>query len=132
MPELPGNHSSPSTGFVFGQDRPTLIPPGDEYPGQEASKPTAFGWALAAPETIITIPEATLLAFAEHCAVGELLPTDGGDAEQVLALFKQAGIDEQAVASELQREGTETFDKSWADLMDCLAAKSRAVSSVAT
>jgi transaldolase len=37
--------------------------------------------ALAAPDTINTIPEKTLLAFADHGALGEVLPVDGGDAE---------------------------------------------------
>ena len=67
--------------------------------------------ALAAPFTINTIPEATLLAFADHGELGELLPDDGGDAEKVIAKFAKAGIDHDQLAADLQREGTESFVK---------------------
>src|SRR5438093_1722573 len=79
--------------------------------------------ALAAPETINTMPEKTLLAFADHGQVRGVLPRDGGDAEEVLREFQRAGVDETALAAELQREGAEAFDKSWNDLLECIAAK---------
>ena len=47
--------------------------------------------ALAAPFTINTMPDKTLLAFADHGEVREPLPADGGDAEQVLAKLNEAG-----------------------------------------
>jgi transaldolase len=80
--------------------------------------------ALAAPDTINTIPEKTLLAFADHGALGDLLPSDGGDAESVIAEFAQAGIDDQQLATGLQREGAEAFVESWKDLLDCIGSKS--------
>ena len=43
--------------------------------------------ALAAPFTVNTMPEGTLKALADHGAVGEMLPADGGDGEDVLARF---------------------------------------------
>src|SRR4051812_19042985 len=58
---------------------------------------------LAAPFTISTVPEATLKAFANHGSVGDLLATDGGDCEEVLTRFQQAGIDLDALAAQLQR-----------------------------
>src|SRR6202453_3348996 len=61
--------------------------------------------ALAAPDTINTIPEKTLLAFADHGALGDVLPEDGGDAESVIAAFGKAGVDDEKLAAELQREG---------------------------
>src|SRR5262252_6715771 len=39
--------------------------------------------ALAAPNTVNTMPEETLLAFGEHGSVNQVMPRDGGDAEQV-------------------------------------------------
>jgi transaldolase len=83
--------------------------------------------ALAAPFTIATVPEATLRAFADHGRVGNLLPPDGGDCEEVLDGFRRAGIDIDALAARLQRAGTEAFDKSWSDLLGCIAAKSEAL-----
>jgi transaldolase len=79
--------------------------------------------ALAAPFTINTMPEKTLLAFAEHGEVGEPLPADGGDAEQVLAEFGAAGIDVDALATRLQHEGAEAFDASWKELLKTIAAE---------
>src|ERR1041385_4985057 len=80
--------------------------------------------ALAAPDTINTIPEKTLHAFADHGQVKSTLPVDGGDAETVLAEFTRMGVDQAALADQLQCEGTVAFDKSWQDLMNCLAEKS--------
>lgn len=82
--------------------------------------------ALAADNTINTIPEKTLLAFAERGALSGLMPEDGGDAEAILAEFSKAGIDTTELAAQLQSEGAEAFDKSWTDLMAAITAKSDA------
>lgn len=81
--------------------------------------------ALAAPHTVNTIPEPTLLAFAEHGEVAEMLAADGGNAEELLARFAHAGIDYDALAAHLQREGAESFGASWKDLLGGIAAKSK-------
>ena len=83
--------------------------------------------ALAAPDTINTIPDKTLLAFADHGAIGDLMPADGGDAEEVIAKFVEAGIDDGQLAADLQREGAESFVKAWQDLLDCIASKGAAL-----
>jgi transaldolase len=80
--------------------------------------------ALAAPFTVNTMPEATLKALATHTELGELLPIDGGNCEEVLAQFAQAGIDVAALAAQLQNEGAESFVKSWNDLMTVISSKS--------
>ena len=87
--------------------------------------------ALAAPDTINTIPEKTLHAFEDHGELHGVLPVDGGDAETVLAQFARLGVDETALAAQLQSEGTRSFDKSWADLMQSLADKSTVLKVVA-
>ena len=79
--------------------------------------------ALAAPDTIDTMPEKTLLAFADHGRVKNAIPFDGGSAESVIAEFADQGVDPRALAARLQREGTEAFAKSWRDLMRSIAAK---------
>ena len=79
--------------------------------------------ALAAPFTINTMPEKTLLAFDEHGKVRDPLPADGGDAEEVLASFEAAGIDVDALATQLQHEGAETFVKSWKELLETVSAE---------
>jgi len=82
---------------------------------------------LAAPATINTMPEGTLLAFADHGLVGEPMRPDGGDAEIVLGRVGQAGIDVGALAGELQREGAESFVASWKDLLICIGSKAAAL-----
>ena len=83
--------------------------------------------ALAAPFTVNTMPEATLKALADHGESGTILPADGGDCEEVLAQFAQAGIDIDALASQLQDEGAKSFVKSWNDLMAVIISKSAAL-----
>ena len=72
--------------------------------------------SLAAPFTVNTMPEATLIALAKHDQLGSILPADGGDCEDVLAKFAKAGID-------IQEEGAKSFAKSWNGLMDVIAGK---------
>jgi transaldolase len=80
--------------------------------------------ALAAPFTINTIPDKTLLAFADHGTVGELMPAGGGDADKMIARFSQAGIGHDQLAADLQREGAEAFVKSWNELLGSIRSKS--------
>jgi transaldolase len=83
--------------------------------------------AFAAPCTINTMPEATLQAFADHGRVGALLSPDGGDAQQTIDAFAAAGIDVDALALQLQREGAEAFVKSWNGLLARIVEKSAAL-----
>jgi transaldolase len=92
---------------------------------------TLYVKALAAPFTVDTIPEATLLAFADHGDVGAPTPADGGNCEAVLAEFAKAGVDIDALAARLQDEGAESFVKSWNELMGVIAAKSASLGKAA-
>ena len=86
--------------------------------------------ALAAPDTIITMPDETLLALADHGAANAVLPEDGGDSAAVIAQFVQAGIDIGVLAARLQQEGAQAFIQSWSDLIACIAAKRPATTAV--
>ena len=88
---------------------------------------TLYVEALAAPDTIDTMPEKTLRAFAEHGELKSVMAEDGGDAEAVLAKFAKAGIDTDALALQLQRDGAQAFTKSWKELMTRIADKSDAL-----
>jgi transaldolase len=79
--------------------------------------------ALAAPNTVNTIPEKTLLAFADHGQPSGTVPRDGGDAERVLATFKSVGVDLAGLAATLQEEGARSFVASWKDLMSSIKTK---------
>lgn len=90
---------------------------------------TLYVEALAAPDTIDTIPEKTLLAFAEHGVLNGALADDGVEAEAMLARFTQAGIDIDALALQLQHAGAQAFVKSWQQLLQRIADKSAALAS---
>jgi transaldolase len=78
---------------------------------------------LAAPVTIDTMPEATLIALSQETRLGSVMATDGGICEQTLAQFAQAGIDIDSLADRLQDEGTKSFARSWNSLLAEIAAK---------
>jgi len=89
--------------------------------------------SLAAPFTVNTMPEATLKALATHTDLGgALLPTTGGDSEDVLGQFAKAGVDIDALAVRLQREGAESFVKSWNELMGVISSKAASLDESAT
>jgi len=78
---------------------------------------------LAAPGTVNTIPEATLLAFAEYGAVCELLDPDVAGAEAMLADVAAEGVDIDALATTLQVDGATAFRASWSALLACMQRK---------
>ena len=96
-----------------------------------AAPDTFYVEALAAAQTIDTIPEKTLLAFAYHGKVGATLPADGGYAEAVLDEFKREDVDDEALAARLQREGVQAFAKSWSALMGRIREKSSQLTATA-
>ncbi len=85
---------------------------------------TLYITTLAAPFTVNTMPEAILNAFADHGEIGPIMAADGGDCEEVLAKFAQAGVNADALAVQLQDEGARSFVKSWNDLLTVIASKS--------
>jgi len=86
---------------------------------------TLYITGLAAPNTVNTMPEETLLALADHGAIGSAVPRDGGDAEAVIGAFVNAGIDLTALAAQLQSDGAKSFVKSWNELLGAIDAKSK-------
>ena len=91
----------------------------------ESAPDTLYVSALAAPNTVNTIPEKTLLAFADHGTTGSTLARDGGDADMLLRAFADAGVDVAALADKLQSDGAKGFVASWHDLLGAIHAKSK-------
>ena len=81
--------------------------------------------ALASPNTVNTMPEGTLLKFGEHGTLGRILSSGGGEADVLILKMSRLGIDMDALAAQLQKEGAESFVKSWNDLMGVLANKAQ-------
>jgi transaldolase len=88
--------------------------------------------SLAAPFTVNTMPEKTLIALAGHEELGSILPADGGDCEKVLGHFADAGINIDALGAQLQDEGAKSFVNSWNELMSVIESKTATLKRVAS
>ncbi len=88
-----------------------------------AAPDTLYAVALAAPDTIDTLPAKTLEALADHGRAGAPMAMDGGDAEARLQRYADAGIDVDALAKQLQEEGAKSFVESWTQLLQRIRTK---------
>jgi len=84
---------------------------------------TMYVQAFAAPNTVNTMPDETLLAFGDHGTVEGVLSPDGGDYAAVLAEYEKAGFDVAALAQKLQDDGAKSFVQSWQDLLKAIETK---------
>jgi transaldolase len=82
---------------------------------------TLYVEGLIAPNTINTMPDVTLQAFADHGRVGRILDGSGGTSQAVLGTFAEHGIDVPTLGVELQEQGAQAFVTAWQDLMQVLA-----------
>jgi transaldolase len=79
---------------------------------------TMYVTDLVVPNTVNTMPEKTLQAFADHGEVeGDLVTTRYAEAKQVMDDLAAVGVDYDDVIDVLEREGVEKFEKSWDDLV---------------
>ncbi len=78
---------------------------------------------LVAPGTVDTVPEKTLLAFADHGSFDALLEADEEGAEALVAAVVAEGVDVDALAESLQRQGARAFSADWAALVEAIGVK---------
>jgi len=69
------------------------------------------------------VSEETLLAFADHGKLGDMLEQDSICAEKVIADVSGEGVDVNAMAESLQRQGAKAFEADWAALLDSIETK---------
>ena len=72
---------------------------------------------LIGPDTVDTMPPATMAAFKDHGVPASRLGKDLEGAPWVIGELAQFGIDLKAITEDLQKDGVESFAKSWAQLM---------------
>ncbi len=92
-----------------------------------AAPDTFYITALAAPDTINTMPEETLLAFADHGKITGIMRPETAQADAVIKRFAGAGVDVLQLAAQLQKEGAESFVKSWNELLAAITRKSQSL-----
>jgi transaldolase len=88
-----------------------------------ALSPCLYVEALAAANSINTMPEKTLHAFAEQGRVAGTLSAGGGLADSTIFAIERAGLDLTALGDKLQRDGAAAFVKSWDELLGVIEAK---------
>jgi transaldolase len=84
---------------------------------------TLYVDTLIGPDTVNTMPEATIDAFCDHGTAARTVDADLGGAEQVLAQLADLGVDLADVAQVLEDQGVSAFTKSFDELLDALGAK---------
>ena len=88
-----------------------------EYPD------TLYVDELIGPDTVNTLPDATLEAFADHGTVARRSDADVDQAEAVWAALPGVGVDMDDVADQLEREGVASFMGAFDELIEALEAK---------
>jgi len=89
---------------------------------------TLYVDSLIGPNTVNTLPDATLAAFADHGQVVRSIDANTADAHRDWAAIKKLGIDVEQVATTLERDGVASFIKSFDELLDALRDKSKQLS----
>ncbi|MGH3699410.1 MAG: transaldolase [Pseudonocardiaceae bacterium] len=85
---------------------------------------TKYVTELIAPGVVNTMPESTLLAFADHGEIpGDQVSGTAEPAQRTFDELAEAGIDLDDVFVVLEREGVEKFDASWAELGETVAGQ---------
>jgi transaldolase len=85
---------------------------------------TLYVDSLIGPNTVNTLPPATLAAFRDHGTVAPTLETGLDEPERQFAQLADLGIDLGATTQKLQDDGVAAFARSFESLMDSIAAKS--------
>ncbi|MEY2552205.1 MAG: transaldolase [Ilumatobacteraceae bacterium] len=78
---------------------------------------------LIGPDTVNTLPEATIEAFADHGHLARRVDADVDQAVATWAALADVGIDLDDVADTLEREGVSSFQKSFDELLGALDTK---------
>ncbi len=84
---------------------------------------------LIGPDTVNTLPPATLDAFRDHGLVAPTLESDLDGARAALASLAEVGIDLGAATERLQEEGLAKFAQPFDDLLVTLAEKREVLAS---
>ncbi len=82
---------------------------------------------LVAPYSVNTMPEGTLLAFADHGVPGEPLGADPSEAEEIIRKIEACSTDYNQLADKLQKDGADAFIKSWNNLIQSISAKRQSI-----
>ncbi|MDQ3096456.1 MAG: transaldolase, partial [Actinomycetota bacterium] len=84
---------------------------------------TMYVDGLVAPDTVNTMPEATIDATADHGEItGDTVTPNYDDAQQVIDRLEKVGVSYDEVVQAVEDEGVDKFAKSWKELQDTVEA----------
>ena len=84
---------------------------------------------LIGPDTVNTLPDATIDGFNDHGTLARTIDDGVAHAEAVWRGLAEVGVDMEDVAAKLERDGVASFTKSFDDLLVALAAKAETLRS---
>ncbi len=87
----------------------------------------AYVDTLIGPDTVNTMPDATIDAFLDHGTVARTVDADPAASARALARLEELGIDMVDVGKTLEDEGVASFSKSFDELMQSLTDKANAL-----
>jgi transaldolase len=90
---------------------------------------TLYVDSLIGPDTVTTMPEATIAAFSDHGTLARTVDRDVEEARATLGRLAGAGVDLDRVSRKLEDEGVASFAKSYRELLATLDAKTAALTS---
>jgi len=84
---------------------------------------TLYVDSLIGPDTVNTLPDATIEAFADHGTIAQTIDGDLDEVHAVWTALADVGVDMDDVAAQLEREGVSSFQKSFDELLGALTTK---------
>jgi transaldolase len=89
---------------------------------------TLYVDSLIGPDTVNTLPDATLAAFEDHGRVARTIDADPVGPRRILERLAEVGVDMVDVGAVLEREGVASFAASFDDLVTALRATGETLS----
>ena len=78
---------------------------------------------LIGPDTVNTMPDATLAAFMEHGTARTSIEDDADEARDAISALEAGGVSMEAVTTQLMHDGVKAFADSFDDLIENIVAK---------
>ncbi|WP_248581960.1 transaldolase [Nocardioides sp. InS609-2] len=85
---------------------------------------TMYVTDLVVPETVNTMPEKTMEAFADHGEIlGDVVTGKASEGRAILERLGEVGVDFLDVLVTVEHEGVDKFKKSWTELVETVKAQ---------
>jgi transaldolase len=112
----------PAIRAMIGEGRPLWASTSTKDP---ALPDTLYVDGLIGPDTVNTLPEATITAFEDHGTLARTIDTGVDDAADVMHRLAAAGVDMDDVGRTLEGDGVASFHESFAHVLAALDTKAR-------